>query len=63
MLILNIILILIIIVMIICWPKAITITDELPKVDSPKNRWLQLQNEGAKYIKVKDGKVYLKIVK
>ena len=52
-----------IIVMVVKWPKVIELEDQAPKEDSPKNRWLQLQNEGGKYIKLEDGKVKVKIVK
>lgn len=43
------------------WVKELE--DEAPIEDSPKNRWLKLQNEGGKYVKMKDGKVKIKIVK
>lgn len=43
------------------WVK--TLKDDAPVEDSPKNRWLKLQNEGGKYVKVKDGKVKIKIIK
>lgn len=39
------------------------LVDDAPVEDSPKNRWLKLQNEGGKYVKVKDGKVKIKIIK
>ncbi len=39
------------------------ISDVAPEEDSPKNRWLKLQNEGGKYVKLEDGKVKLKILK
>jgi len=57
------ILLAIIIVMIFAWPKIEKIEDVAPKNQNPINNWLKLQNEGGKYVKVKDGKVYLKIVK
>lgn len=44
-------------------PEVIEISDNLPKTDKTKDYWLKLQNEGKKYVKVKDGKIYLKIVK
>lgn len=50
-------------IMAIKWPKTIELTDTAPEEDSPKNRWLKLQNEGGKYVKVEDGKVKLTIVK
>lgn len=53
----------IIIVMIFCWPKIEKIEDTAPKNPNPVNNWLKLQNEGGKHVKVKDGKVYIKIVK
>lgn len=53
----------IIIVMLIKWPKYVTISDEAPKSGYPKDAWLKLQNEGARYIEFKDGKVFLKIKK
>lgn len=45
------------------WPKVIEISDVAPEEDSPKNRWLKLQNEGSKYVQLENGKVKLKIVK
>ena len=39
------------------------ISDIAPEEDSPKNRWLKLQNEGGKYVKLEDGKVKLRIIK
>lgn len=54
---------LIIVILVLTRPKVITIEDYAPKEISYKNNWLKLQNEGAKYVKVKDGKVELKIVK
>lgn len=44
-------------------PRIIEITDVAPKEDSLKNRWLQLQNEGGKYVKSENGIVKLKIIK
>lgn len=58
-----IILVCIIIAMLIKWPKVIEISETEPKTLLPKNAWLKFQNEGARYIKHKDGKIYLKIVK
>lgn len=52
----------VIIVMAIKWPKVIEIEDEMPVSLDNKSKWLKLQNEGGKYIKEKDGKIYLKIV-
>ena len=37
--------------------------DIAPKEDTPKNRWLQLQNEGGKYVRTENGRIKLKIVK
>lgn len=59
----NTLLVIAIIIMIIKWPKTITIKDKHPKVGSPKNYWMQLQNEGAPYLKITDEEVSLKIVK
>ena len=56
-------LLVIIIVMAILWPKTVKLEDEVPTELSDKNKWLKLQNEGGKYVKVKDGKVWIKIVK
>ena len=56
-------LVLVDILVFIFWPRTITIEDKQPEITSEKNNWLQLQNEGGKYVRVKDGKVYLKIVK
>lgn len=58
-----IILIAIILFMAYKWPKVIELTDIAPKDNSPKNLWLQLQNEGGKYVQLENGKVKLKIVK
>ena len=58
-----ILLAIVIIVMAIKWPKVIEIEDEMPVSLDNKSKWLKLQNEGGKYIKEKDGKIYLKIVK
>lgn len=44
-------------------PEVVEISDDLPKTDKTKDYWLKLQNEGKKYVKVKDGRIYLKIVK
>lgn len=52
-----------IVVMAVKWPKVIELTDDAPKDLSPKNLWLQLQNEGGKYVQLEEGKVKLKIVK
>lgn len=41
--------------------KTIKIKDSVPEDPTPKNCWLKLQNEGMKYVKIKDGKVVLKI--
>ena len=53
-----------VIVVLLCKkPKIETISDNQPNTRLRKDAWLKLQNEGAKYIKYKDGKIYLKIVK
>lgn len=52
-----------ILIMAIRWPKIIELSDIAPKEDTPKNRWLQLQNEGGKYVQTENGRVKLKIVK
>lgn len=44
-------------------PQVVEISDDLPKTNKTKDYWLKLQNEGKQYVKVKDGKIYLKIVK
>ncbi len=56
-------LLVIILIMAIKWPKVIELTDIAPEDDSPRNRWLKLQNEGGKYVRLEDKKVKLKIVK
>ena len=61
--IISAVLVVIIVIMLIKWPKVIELSDDAPKEDSPKNRWLQLQNEGGKYVKLENGKVKIKIVK
>lgn len=57
------VLISIILIMMIKWPKTIEISDIAPKDCSSKNKWLQLQNEGGKYVRVENGRIKLKIVK
>lgn len=52
-----------ILVMAIKWPKTIELSDIAPKEDSPKNRWLQLQNEGGRYVHLENGRIKIKIVK
>ena len=52
-----------IVVMAVKWPKIVEITDIAPEEDSPRNRWLKLQNEGGKYVHLENGNVKLKIVK
>lgn len=44
-------------------PKVVEISDTLPQSKKRKDCWLKLQNEGKQYLKLKDGKVYLKVVK
>lgn len=58
-----VILVAIIVVMAIKWPKVVTISDEQPQSNLRKDAWLKLQNEGAEYLRYEDGKVFLKIVK
>lgn len=50
-------------IMAIKWPKTIELTDIAPEEDTPKNRWLKLQNEGGKYVRNENGTIKLKIVK
>lgn len=57
-----ILLLIIIVIMAIKWPKIVEISDVAPKEDSPRNRWLKLQNEGGKYVLLENGKIKLKIV-
>lgn len=57
------VLIVVIVVMAILWPKTVKLEDEVPIELSDKNKWLKLQNEGGKYVKVKDNKIWIKIVK
>jgi hypothetical protein len=45
------------------WPKVIEISDVAPEEDSPRNRWLKLQNEGGKYVQKENDRIKLKIVK
>lgn len=52
-----------IVIMAIKWPKVVEISDVAPDKDSPRNRWLKLQNEGKKYVRLENGVVKLKIVK
>lgn len=58
-----ILLLIAIIVMAVKWPKVIELSDIAPKDLSPKNLWLQLQNEGGKYVRIENGRIKLKIVK
>ena len=44
-------------------PNIVEISDDLPQSKKRKDCWLKLQNEGKQYLKIKDGKVYLKVVK
>lgn len=41
--------------------NTVKISDDIPDNPTPKNCWLRLQNEGMKYVKIKKGKIYLKI--
>lgn len=50
-------------IMAIKWPRIIEISDIAPEEDSPRNRWLKLQNEGGKYVRLENGNVKLRIVK
>lgn len=59
----SIILFIIIVLLYTIKPGYVTISDEAPKSGSKKDAWLKLQNEGARYIKFKDGKVFLKVKK
>ena len=43
-------------------PKVVEISDTLPQSKKKKDCWLKLQNEGKQYLRIKDGRVYLKIV-
>ena len=56
-------LLVVILVMAIKWPKVIELSDTAPEKDSLKNRWLKFQNEGGKYVRLEDGNVKLRIVK
>lgn len=58
-----ILLLIVILVMAIKWPKVIELSDTAPQKDSSKNRWLQLQDEGGKYVYIENGRIKLKIVK
>lgn len=58
-----IVLLIAILIMIVKWPKVIEISDIAPLEDSPRNRWLKLQNEGGKYVHLENGNIKLKIVK
>ena len=41
--------------------STIKISDDIPDNPTAKNCWMKLQNEGMKYVKIKKGKIYLKI--
>lgn len=58
-----ILLLIVILVMAIKWPKVIELSDTAPEKDSLKNRWLKFQNEGGKYVRLENGEVKLRIVK
>lgn len=58
-----ILLLIVILIMAIKWPKVIELSDTAPQKDSSKNRWLQLQDEGGKYVYIENGRIKLKIVK
>ena len=53
----------VILIMAVKWPKTIELSDIAPKDLSPKNLWLQLQNEGGRYVRIENGRIKLKIVK
>ena len=57
------VLLVVIILLVFNRPKTVTITDDAPASLRTRDAWLKLQNEGAKYIVRKDGKVYLTIVR
>jgi hypothetical protein len=57
----------VLLVAVICYliatrPKVVEISDTLPQSKRRKDCWLKLQNEGKQYLKIKDGRVYLKII-
>ena len=52
-----------VVIMTVKWPKVIELSDIAPKDLSSKNLWLQLQNEGGKYVRIENGRIKLKIVK
>lgn len=54
-------LLVIILIMAIKWPKVIELTDIALEKDSPKNRWLKFQNEGGKYVHLENGNVNWKL--
>ena len=58
-----IVLLMVIFIMAMNWPKAVKLEDEAPASGSKKDAWLKLQNEGMKYVEYKDGKVVLKVFK
>lgn len=43
--------------------SIVTIQDTAPEKSTPKNRWLQLTNEGKRYVKTEGDKVYLTLIK
>ena len=53
----------VIVALLLSRPKIIEISDDAPASDRSRDAWLKLQNEGKDYVKIKDGKVYLRIVK
>lgn len=50
-------------ILLVTRPKVKTVSDTLPKDSRTTSKVLKLQNEIAPYLKEKDGKVYLKVVK
>ena len=52
-----------VIVLLITRPRIVEVADEAPTSLRKRDGWLKLQNEGKEYLKYKDGKVYLRIVK
>lgn len=57
------ILLVIIIVLLVDRTSIVEISDDAPLQPHPNTWWMKLQNEGSKYVYIKDGKVCLKIKK
>lgn len=47
----------------VMWPRVEVLEDNVPVVNTPKNRVMKLQNELMRYTYTEDGKAKIKVVK